>query len=42
VFNELNQQGKTLILVTHDPSIAHHCSRTIRLKDGLLESDARK
>jgi putative ABC transport system ATP-binding protein len=42
VFNELNQQGKTLILVTHDPSIAEHCSRTIRLKDGLLESDARK
>jgi putative ABC transport system ATP-binding protein len=42
VFNELNQQGKTLILVTHDPSIAEHCTRTIRLKDGLLESDARK
>jgi putative ABC transport system ATP-binding protein len=42
VFDELNQQGKTLILVTHDPSIAQHCSRTIRLKDGLLESDARK
>ena len=42
VFNELNQQGKTLILVTHDPSIAQHCSRTIRLKDGLLESDAWK
>jgi putative ABC transport system ATP-binding protein len=42
VFDELNAQGKTLILVTHDPSVAHHCSRTICLKDGLLESDVRR
>ena len=42
VFDELHEQGKTLILVTHDPGIAQHCSRTIRLKDGLLESDVRR
>ena len=41
VFDELNQQGKTIILVTHDPSVARHSSRTIRLRDGLLESDVR-
>jgi putative ABC transport system ATP-binding protein len=42
VFDELHRQGKTLILVTHDPSIAQHSGRIIRLRDGLLESDARK
>jgi putative ABC transport system ATP-binding protein len=39
VFDELNTQGKTLILVTHDPEVAHHSSRTIRLRDGQVESD---
>ncbi len=39
VFDELNRLGKTIILVTHDPSVAHHSSRTIRLRDGLIESD---
>jgi putative ABC transport system ATP-binding protein len=39
VFNELNQQGKTLILVTHDSGVAQHASRTIRLRDGAVESD---
>jgi len=41
IFTNLNRNGKTLILVTHDPSIARHCSRTIRLRDGELESDVR-
>jgi len=39
VFDGLNTQGKTLILVTHDPEVAHHSSRTIRLRDGQVESD---
>jgi putative ABC transport system ATP-binding protein len=39
VFDELNTQGKTLILVTHDPEVAQHSSRTIRLRDGQVESD---
>lgn len=39
IFANLNRNGKTLILVTHDPGIAKHCSRTIRLRDGELESD---
>lgn len=34
----LNQEhGLTLVIVTHDPSIAAQCQRMIRLKDGLLE-----
>ena len=42
VFDELNGQGKTLILVTHDPTVADHARRAIRLRDGYLESDTRK
>jgi putative ABC transport system ATP-binding protein len=39
IFQDLNAQGKTLILVTHDPTVAKHSSRTIRLRDGQIESD---
>ncbi len=41
IFDELNAQGKTLILVTHDPSVGKRARRTIRLKDGHIESDVR-
>ena len=39
IFDDLNRQGKTIILVTHDQSVAHHSSRTILLRDGLIDSD---
>jgi putative ABC transport system ATP-binding protein len=42
LFDDLNRQGKTLILVTHDPNVAQHSRRTIRLRDGLIESDQRR
>ncbi len=42
LFDELNAQGKTLILVTHDNSVAEHAHRAIRLRDGLIESDVRR
>ena len=41
VFDELNAQGKTLILVTHDSSVGKRARRTIRLSDGHIESDVR-
>jgi len=41
LFDQLNAQGKTLILVTHDPNVARHSSRTIRLRDGVVEMDVR-
>ncbi len=41
LFDELNSQGKTLILVTHDSNVAKRSQRAIRLRDGLLESDVR-
>jgi len=39
MFDELHAQGMTLIMVTHDESIATRCERVIRLKDGLIDSD---
>jgi len=39
LFDELNRQGTTLILVTHDLNISRHARRAIRLSDGQVESD---
>ena len=42
LFDELHDQGKTLILVTHDPGVGQRARRTIRLRDGEIESDVRR
>lgn len=39
ILQELNAQGHTVILVTHDPRIAAHAHRVITIKDGNIESD---
>ena len=40
LFQQLNQtDGITLIMVTHDPGVAEHAQRSVRIKDGLIESD---
>ena len=39
MFDELYAAGQTIILVTHEDEIAAHAKRTIRLRDGLIESD---
>ena len=39
ILEEIHNQGNTIILVTHEPDIAMHAHRIIRLRDGVLESD---
>lgn len=34
IFENLNKQGKTIIMITHETSIARHAKRTVRIKDG--------
>lgn len=41
IFERIHELGNTIILVTHEPDIADHASRIIRLRDGLVESDVR-
>ncbi|MCH1571830.1 MAG: ABC transporter ATP-binding protein [Longimicrobiales bacterium] len=38
-FEELNKQGQTIVLVTHEHDIAEHAKRQVHLKDGLIEKD---
>jgi putative ABC transport system ATP-binding protein len=39
LFEEIHKLGNTIILVTHEPDIAEHAHRIVKLKDGFIESD---
>ncbi|NOZ62733.1 MAG: ABC transporter ATP-binding protein [Calditrichaeota bacterium] len=39
IFEELHEQGHTIILVTHEEYIAEHTNRIVRLRDGKIERD---
>ena len=41
IMDKLHQEGNTIILVTHEPDIAAHAHRVVKLMDGLVESDER-
>ena len=41
LFDELVRDGRTIIIVTHDPSVAHRCQRIIHLHDGRVQNDQR-
>ena len=42
IFKRLNEEGITIIFVTHDPEIAEYGSRTIHIRDGLIEQDVQQ
>jgi putative ABC transport system ATP-binding protein len=42
LFDELNQQGKTLIMITHSDELAERSPRWVRMRDGMVESDDRR
>ncbi len=39
VFQDLNKEGVTIVLVTHEPDIGEHTKRILRFRDGLIKSD---
>jgi putative ABC transport system ATP-binding protein len=41
LFKNLNEEGQTIILITHEEDIARQSKRIINIKDGLIESDAK-
>lgn len=39
LLNKLHDEGKTVIIITHDPLVASHCPRIINMEDGLMIKD---
>ncbi|MGE3911418.1 MAG: ABC transporter ATP-binding protein, partial [Chloroflexota bacterium] len=39
ILQRLNQRGATIVIVTHEPDIAQHCSRIVVFKDGQVVND---
>jgi putative ABC transport system ATP-binding protein len=42
MFDRFNAEGMTILMVTHDESVADRCKRVIRLKDGVVSTDLRR
>jgi len=38
IFDELHQNGHTVIVITHDKNIANNCQRIVKLKDGMIDN----
>ena len=39
IFEEIYQNGNTIVIVTHEEDIANHSRRIVRLRDGVIETD---
>jgi len=42
IFDRLNKEGNTIIMVTHEAAVAQHASRILQIRDGLIEQDERR
>ena len=42
MFRDLNSEGRTVILVTHEPEIAEQANRTVHVRDGIIVNDERR
>ncbi len=40
IFQQLNEEGHTIVMITHEPDIAEHAKRIIHIKDGKIISDS--
>jgi len=41
IFQDLNDNGKTIVLITHEPDIARHAKRIVHVRDGKIHQDER-
>ena len=39
MFTRLNKDGRTIVMITHDPEIARYADRIVLVKDGIIQSD---
>ena len=42
IFNRLNDEGNTIIMVTHEAEVAEHAKRVLHIRDGLIERDVKQ
>ena len=41
IFQQINHEGHTVVMITHEPEIADHAKRVIHIKDGKIISDTK-
>jgi macrolide transport system ATP-binding/permease protein len=42
LFQELWEQGHTILVITHDPALARRAPRQVEIRDGLITKDSRR